>query len=276
VLVVYDYDTNNVLTELMKSRGDQEMVRAYNKLIQELVDHGLKPRLQLLDNECSSALRSLLNQHEIQFQLAPPHMHRRNAAERAIQMFKNHFIAGLCSVDPNFPLCVWDRILPQATITLNLLRQSRINPMVSAYAQLYGHYNFNQAPMAPPGTRVVAHEKPQQRASWDPHGVDGWDLGPAPDHYRCYRVHINKTKADIIVDKVEFFPAKVTMPRTASKDLATIATQELTHALLYPAPAAPFSIIGGAHLEALRQLTTIFNAALPPSATDGSVPLSSS
>jgi hypothetical protein len=84
VLVVYDYDTNNVLTEPMKSRGDQEMVRAYNKLIQELVDHGFKPRLQRLDNECSSALRSLINQHDIQFQLVPPHMHRRNAAERAI------------------------------------------------------------------------------------------------------------------------------------------------------------------------------------------------
>jgi hypothetical protein len=81
VLVVYGYDTNNVLTEPMRSRGDQEMVRTYNKLIQELVDHGFRPRLQRLDNECSSALRSLLNQHDIQFQLAPPHMYRRNAAE---------------------------------------------------------------------------------------------------------------------------------------------------------------------------------------------------
>jgi hypothetical protein len=66
------------------------------------------------------------------------------------------------------------------------------------------------------------------------------------------------------------------MPRTASKDLATIAAQELTHALMHPSPAAPFSIIGGAQLEALRHLATIFNAALPPSATNGSVPLSSS
>jgi hypothetical protein len=193
VLVLYDYDTNNFLTEPMKIRGDQEMVRAYNKLIQELVDHGFKPRLQRLDNECSSDLRSLRNQHDIQFQLAPPHMHRRNAAERAIQTFKNHFIAGLCSVDPNFPLRLWDRLLPQATITLNLLCQSRIHQKVSAYAQLNGHYDFNQAPMAPPDTRIISHENPQQRASWDPHGVDGWYLGPAPDHYRCYRVHINKT-----------------------------------------------------------------------------------
>jgi hypothetical protein len=62
----------------------------------------------------------------------------------------------------------------------------------------------------------IAHEEPQQRAIWDPHAVDGWYLGPAPDHYRCYRVHINKTKANRIVDTVELFPAKVNMPRTAS------------------------------------------------------------
>jgi hypothetical protein len=64
-------------------------------------------------------------------------MHRRNAAERAIQTLKIHSITGLCSVDPNSPLQLWDRLLPQATITLNLMRQSCINPKVSAYAQLY-------------------------------------------------------------------------------------------------------------------------------------------
>jgi hypothetical protein len=167
-LVLYDYDTNNILTEPIKSRRDQEMVRAYNKLVQELVDHGFKPRLQRLNKECSNVLRSLLNQHEIQFQSAPPHMHRRNADERVIQTFKNHFVAGLCSVDPNFPLRLWDRLLPQVTITLNLVRQSRLNPKVSVYAQLYGHYDFNQAPMAPPSTHVIAHENPNNALAGTP------------------------------------------------------------------------------------------------------------
>ena len=66
----------------------------------------------------------------------PPHIHRRNSAERAIQTFKNHFIAGLASIDPNFPLSNWCRLLPQAELTLNLLRPSRLNPKLSAYAQL--------------------------------------------------------------------------------------------------------------------------------------------
>jgi hypothetical protein len=121
--------------------------------------------------------------------------------------------------------------------------------------------------MAPPGTRIIAHEKPKQRVSWDPHGVDGWYLGPTAYHYRCYRDHIR------IVDTLKFFPAKVAMPRTASKDMATIAAQKLTHALLHPAPAAPFSSIGGAQLEALRQLAMIFDASLPYSAIDFSIPV---
>jgi hypothetical protein len=126
------------------------------------------------------------------------------------------------------------------------MRQSRLNPKVSAYTHIYGHYDFNQAPMAPTGTRVIAHENPKQRASWYPHGVDGWYLGPALDHCRCYRVHINKTKSDRIIDTVEFFPAKVAIPLTASKDMATIAAKELTHARMHPAPATPISAIGGA------------------------------
>jgi hypothetical protein len=59
-------------------------------------------------------------------------------------------------VDPNFPLKLWGKLLPEATITLNILLKSRINPRMSAYAQLNGHYDFNRSPMAPPtGTRII-------------------------------------------------------------------------------------------------------------------------
>jgi hypothetical protein len=77
---------------------------------------------------------------------------------------------------------------------------------MSAYAQLNGNFDFNRTPLVPPGTRVVAHEKPDQRASWDPHGLDGYYLGPALDHYRCYQVHIPKKKGTRIVDTVESPP----------------------------------------------------------------------
>ena len=87
-----------------------------------------------MDNESSSDMKYSMTKHEISFQLAPPHIHRRNAAEQAIRTFKNHFVAGFSTTDPNFSVSEWDQFLDQATITLNLLRQSRVNPKLSAYA----------------------------------------------------------------------------------------------------------------------------------------------
>ena len=85
-------------------------------------------------------------------QLAPPHIHRRNAAERAICTCKNHFVAGLSSADNNFPIYLWCWMVKQSEITINLLRTSRINPRLSDYAKIFGQFDFNATPMAPPGT----------------------------------------------------------------------------------------------------------------------------
>jgi hypothetical protein len=119
------------------------------------------------------------------------------------------------------------------------------------------------SPWRPHGTRIIAHEKPDQRSSWDPHGVDGYYLGPALDHYRCYQVNMTKTKGTRIFDTVECFPSKTAMQHTSSKDRASIAALKLSNALQKPAPAAPFGHIGTAQLQALRQLSEIFSAALP-------------
>jgi hypothetical protein len=267
ILILYDYDSNSVLSAPMKNRGAKGMVRAFDLLIQSLIIRGLRPSLQRLDNEACLALRNYLTKQGIDYQLAPRHIHGRNNAERVIQTFKNHFIAGLCSVDPNFPIKLWDKILHQATITLNILRKSWINPRMSAYAQLNGHFDFNRTPMVPPGTRIVAHDKLDQQASWDPHGVDGYYLGKSLGHYRCYQAHITKTKGARIIDTFEFLPSKTAISQTQYKYMATISVLELSNALQNPAPVAPFSHIGNAQLQALRQLSYIFSKAFPQTTT---------
>ena len=124
MLVLYDYDSNYIHVEPMKDKTGAEILAAYKRAHSLLCSRGLKPQLQKLDNEASAALREFLVSENVDFQLAPPHVHRRNAAERAIRTFKNHFIAGLCTTDRAFPLKLWDRLLPQALITLNTLRGS--------------------------------------------------------------------------------------------------------------------------------------------------------
>jgi hypothetical protein len=52
------------------------------------------------------------------------------------------------------------------------------------------------------------------------------------------------------------------MPKISSADAALFAAKELIHALENPAPASPLAPLGLAQLQALRQLATIFDAAI--------------
>ena len=151
IMIFYDYDSNAILAEPLKSRSGSELLRAFSKLHQHLTDRGLRPSLQILDNECPAQLKAFMLTAGTKYQLAPPNMHQTNAAEKAIDTWKCHFIAGLSSLDPAFPMHLWCRLISQATTTLNLMRPSRINPCLSAEAQLNGAFDFNRSPLAPPG-----------------------------------------------------------------------------------------------------------------------------
>jgi hypothetical protein len=115
--------------------------------------------------------------------------------------------------------------------------------------------------MAPPGTRIIAHETPNRRRTWGPHGQDGWYIRPALEHYRRYRVYISKTRGECVVETVDFSPEKVTLPFPSAQDLATQAAAELTHALLQPQPAGPFCKVGDEQTIALKRLADIFEGA---------------
>jgi hypothetical protein len=195
---------------------------------------------------------------DVDFQLVPPHVHRRNAAERAIHTFKNYFIADLCSTDKDFPLHLWDRLLPQAILSLNLLRSSHLNPRLSAWAQVNGAFTFNRTPITPPGIRVLVHETPDVRTSWAPHAVDGWYIGTASDLYRCYRVWIWETPAERTANTLEWFPTKVTMPLASSVDKVIAGAQYILHALQYPSSGSPRAPLTDSKAVALRSLSNIF------------------
>jgi hypothetical protein len=115
-------------------------------------------------------------------------------------------LAGISSVDPTFPLHLWDRLLPQTEITLNLLQTSRLHPQLSAAAHFHSLVDYSKTSFAPPGCKIIAHEKPGKRQTWAPHGQHGYSLGPAMHHYRCQNVYIAATASERIVDTLQFFP----------------------------------------------------------------------
>ena len=190
----------------MKSRKASELTTVYAKIHKMLISRGLKPKIHILDYECSQTFLNLLLSVYENYQLVPPHIHRRNASERAIQTFTNHFIAGFSSVHKLFPMHLWCRLIPQGILSLNFLLVSRINPNLYAHAQVHGAFDFNATPIAPQGNKIVIHEKPGLRGSWSLRGIDGWYIVYAPFHCRCFWVYANKTSHSCIADTVKMFP----------------------------------------------------------------------
>jgi hypothetical protein len=178
LFILYDYDSNAILASPIKSRSAEDIVVGYEFCYRQLRAAGISPMLQRLDNEASTTLIHAITTKNLQYQLASPHNHRLNPAEHAIQTFKNHFTSCLNGTDTQFPPHLWCRLIPQIVMTLNMLRTLHINPKLSAYSQLFGHFDYNKTPLAPLRTKVVIHERPQQRRTFGDHGREGFYIGP--------------------------------------------------------------------------------------------------
>jgi hypothetical protein len=152
-------------------------------------------------------------------------------AERAIQTFKNHFVAILSGVDDKFPLSLWCYLVRPAKQTVNLLRQSNVAPKISAYAHVHGQHDYMKRPFAPLGCSVMAHVKPKNRRTWDVHGELGYNIGTAMEHHRCFHVYIVKTRATRVSDSVFFKHQYITNPQITPETLVMKAAAELTSAL---------------------------------------------
>eukprot|EP00957_Ditylum_brightwellii_P078936 6002125-Ditylum_brightwellii.AAC.1 len=66
--------------------------------------------------------------------------------------------------------------------------------------------------MAPPGTKAYIHIKPHKGASWGFKAEDDWYVGPAIEHYRCYKVVMKQSTAQQISDTVRFEHHSVHIP----------------------------------------------------------------
>ncbi len=134
--------------------------------------------------------------------LVPPGFHGCNAAKVAIRNFKAHFLSVLAGVANNFPPNLWDWLLPQTEITINLIRQSNATPNVLAYAHLSGFFDYTKMPLAPMGCEAQMHEKTNKRGTWAYHLIDGWYLITLPEHYCTHNCHIKHTKIRQLSDTV--------------------------------------------------------------------------
>ena len=210
ILIFYCEDKNYIFAIAVSSRQGPVLLAALQQAISFFKLHFVDVSKMRMDNECSNALKDHLRNTDTSLELTPAGQHRQNKAERAIRTYKNHLIAGVSGIDEGCPANQWPRFLLQLGITLNLLRRSPNNEKMSAYEDMFGApYDFNRFPIAPLGIKVVSHVPPAERDTWAQHGVIGYYIGPALEHYRCYDIYIPTTKSIRVSDCVEWFPAHV-------------------------------------------------------------------
>ena len=190
----------------------------------------------------------------IKYQLLTPSNHRENNAERDIKSLKNHFIVGLCRVDKDFRIQLWDSLLQKAKEGLNFLRQPIILPHISASTHIIEEFNYNCTPLEPPGKIMVIHNRKNNRASWAPHGEYSWYIGPSTEHYRFHKSYTPKTRPARISDTVKFSPKKFNMTKIYSTHATIHAAQDLIYALHNPAHSSPLLKLGIVKKEALISL----------------------
>lgn len=216
----------------LASRHHTAYISSFTRTIAFFTALGRIPFFLRLDNETSLPLDAFMKRQGIRLQYCPPGMHRSNRAERSIQTFKNHAIATLCTTAKDFPLLLWNRLLPQIELCLNHLHPYKPNPNISTYAGLHGGaHDFRANPIGPAGAKILIHDKPNNRGSWAPHGVAGFYLGPAIKHYRCFTVWSSATNAVRINDTLAWFLDNLQLPSPSVHDLLIAAIHDLTTAI---------------------------------------------
>jgi hypothetical protein len=81
IMVAVHLDGNYIFAEPMKTKMEGEMIRVYQKILNRMKAAGLGLRQQVLNKECSSAMKACIKENSMDYELVPPGQHRRNQAE---------------------------------------------------------------------------------------------------------------------------------------------------------------------------------------------------
>ncbi len=122
--VMYYYKTNAIFATPIPGIDSENILNAYKKNFQYPISKGYTPKINVMDNQATKAIKSYLTPQQFCLQLVKPGNYRVNAAEQAIQIFKNQFIRALGTTNVDFPIQLWDKLAPQVQDSINLLRRS--------------------------------------------------------------------------------------------------------------------------------------------------------
>ena len=85
----------------------------------------------------------------------------------------------LAEVDPTFPKFLRDDLLVQIDLTLNIICQSTLNPIMPAWEYFNGSFYYAVTPLGPIGCKKIIHTKSNKQKYWDQSGSEGFSVVPA-------------------------------------------------------------------------------------------------
>ena len=238
-MIAYHCDLNTILQAPFSNRKNKHRILAYSSIMKRLADCGYQVDVKILDNEVSAEFkRSIVDDWGTTYQLVPPNVHRRNISEKDIRTFKAHLLSVLAGVDPAFPKFMWDSLLVQTELTLNLLRQSTLNPRISVWENFNGAFDYIATLLGPIRCKIFIHTTSNNHKPWDQRGREGFSVGPALHHYRCIQAIDSFKKALLITDIAEYLHDYLTQLTVTSEGIMPHAI----HFLYAPFKDVPTSL----------------------------------
>ena len=147
----------------------------------------------------------------------------------------------------------WDQLLPHEELTLNLLRQARIQPELSAWTFLMGAFNYDANPLGPIGCPVMIHKKISNRKPWEFRSKEGWSVGVSFEHYRCQLVIPADTQEINVSDTVKFIHQFITTP-TITPEYCILHGLNTLSGTIKDVPTATYE----AQIQAITKLRDIY------------------
>ena len=89
-------------------------------------------------------LKQEMQEEGLSYELVPKGQHRGNIAENCIGSWTSTAVRVFSDMNSKCPIFLWDLMLLQIDIQVNLQQQSNTTPKVSTHARLYGAHHFNQ------------------------------------------------------------------------------------------------------------------------------------
>jgi hypothetical protein len=112
---MYHYKINASFATPMPGLDSKNILDVYTKNFKYLVSKGYTPKINVMNNQATKAMKFCLTPQQCHLQLVKPGNHQINADKCTIQMFKNRFICalGLGTMGIDFPIQLWDKLTRQ-------------------------------------------------------------------------------------------------------------------------------------------------------------------